>query len=49
MWAARFDTADISAALRLPEATIAQWVANFREAVRTCGRSPARGPGADVI
>jgi hypothetical protein len=34
MWGARFDSADIAEALRVPEATVARWIANFREQMR---------------
>jgi hypothetical protein len=34
MWNARFDTHEIAQQLRLPECTIARWVANFRDLVR---------------
>lgn len=30
-WLARYDTAEIAAMTRLPEATVAAWVANFRD------------------
>lgn len=31
MWLAKFDTLDIATALKLPEPTVARWVANFRD------------------
>ena len=34
LWSARFDTAEIAARLDLPESTVANWVANFRDVVR---------------
>lgn len=34
LWRARFDTAEIARRLDLPEATVARWVANFREMAR---------------
>lgn len=31
MWLSRFDTAEIAAAVDLPECLVAAWVANFRD------------------
>lgn len=34
LWIARYDTSEIAAQLDLPESTVANWIANFRDVTR---------------
>lgn len=35
MWASKFDTTEIAVHLKLPEFTVAKWVANYRDLMAT--------------